>query len=103
MSVKHSEERIEHLTYTVEQVGRLLGIGRCLAYRAATRGELPTVRIGRRLLVPKTALNRWLASAEARLAAAQAQVEGADDRGLHRTRPARPQERKRLDGAVSRT
>lgn len=39
-------------TLTVEQAGQLLGLSRSSAYRAAARGELPTLRFGRRLLVP---------------------------------------------------
>lgn len=51
----------ETLTVTVEAAARLLGIGRGSAYDAARRGELPTIRIGRRLLVPLAALNAMLA------------------------------------------
>jgi excisionase family DNA binding protein len=43
-------------TITVEQAGELLGISRRSAYRAATAGELPTFRMGRRLLVPSARL-----------------------------------------------
>ncbi len=39
-------------TLSVEEAGELLGISRRSAYRAAARGELPTVRLGRRLVVP---------------------------------------------------
>ncbi len=39
-------------TLTVEQTGELLGISRYAAYRAAASGELPVLRLGRRLLVP---------------------------------------------------
>ena len=39
-------------TISVEQAGELLGVSRRSAYRAAARGQIPTVRIGRRLLVP---------------------------------------------------
>jgi excisionase family DNA binding protein len=39
-------------TITVEQAGEVLGISRRSAYRAAASGELPTLRLGRRLLVP---------------------------------------------------
>jgi len=45
---------------TVEEAGRLLGIGRGLAYEAARRGDIPTLRIGRRLVVPRAALDRIL-------------------------------------------
>lgn len=47
-------------TITVEQAAKLLGVGRTAAYEAARRGELPTRRLGRRLLVPVPALIAWL-------------------------------------------
>ena len=40
----------------VEEAGRLLGLGRTAAYDAAARGELPTIRFGRRLVVPRARL-----------------------------------------------
>ncbi len=43
-------------TMTVEQAGEVLGISRRSAYRAAATGELPTLRLGRRLLVPTARL-----------------------------------------------
>ena len=39
-------------TLPVEEAGRLLGIGRTSAWRAARSGELPTITIGRRVVVP---------------------------------------------------
>jgi excisionase family DNA binding protein len=48
-------------TMTVEQAGQLLGISRRSAYRAAAAGQLPTLRLGRRILVPTAALHRMLA------------------------------------------
>lgn len=48
-------------TMTVEQAGQLLGISRRSAYRAAATGQLPTLRLGRRILVPTAALHRMLA------------------------------------------
>jgi excisionase family DNA binding protein len=50
----------ERRTYSVEEAGRLLGVGRNQAYEAAKTGTLPTIKIGRRLLVPKAALDRML-------------------------------------------
>ena len=47
-------------TITIEQTAKLLGLGRTAAYDAARRGELPTRRLGRRLLVPVPALLAWL-------------------------------------------
>jgi excisionase family DNA binding protein len=52
---------IRRRTLTVEEAGRTLGLGRGAAYAAAKRGELPTIRIGRKLLVPVDQLERMLA------------------------------------------
>ena len=41
---------------TVEEAAKLLRIGRGTAYAAINTNELPHVRIGRRILVPKAAL-----------------------------------------------
>jgi excisionase family DNA binding protein len=48
------------VTITIEQAAQVLGLGRTAAYEAARRGELPTRRLGRRLLVPVPALLTWL-------------------------------------------
>ena len=55
----------DRLTHTVDEAGRLLGLSRNSAYALAKTGELPTIRLGKRLLVPKAALARLLASADA--------------------------------------
>lgn len=55
-----AESKLERATYTVEEAAVVLGIGRSAAYLAAQSGELPTVRIGRRVLVPKPALDQML-------------------------------------------
>lgn len=39
-------------TITVEQAGQLLGISRSSAYRGVNRGEIPSIRIGGRIIVP---------------------------------------------------
>ncbi len=51
-------------TLTVAEAARLLGIGRGLAYEAARRGDIPALRIGRRFVVPRVALERLLAEAK---------------------------------------
>ena len=47
-------------TLSVPEAGRRLGIGRKQAYGAADRGEIPSIRVGRRVLVPKPAFERLL-------------------------------------------
>lgn len=39
---------------------RILGLGRNAAYEAVARGDIPAIRIGRKILVPKAALDRLL-------------------------------------------
>jgi len=51
----------QRLTLSVEETARLLGIGRNLCYDRIKAGEIPSLKIGRRLLVPKTALEKLLA------------------------------------------
>ena len=48
----------DRLTMSVEEAGKLLGIGRSSAYGAIRRGELLFLKIGRRILVPRSALFR---------------------------------------------
>jgi excisionase family DNA binding protein len=48
---------------TLTEVASELGISRASAYKAAKLNEIPTIRIGRRLLVPSEALNRLLSGA----------------------------------------
>ena len=54
---------VESLVYTIEEAAELLKIGRSGAYEAARRGNIPVLRIGRRWLVPRVALDKMLAGA----------------------------------------
>ena len=56
----------EPLTLTVEETAELLGVSRGLAYEAARRGEIPTIRLGRRLLVPRARLLELVGAPEMR-------------------------------------
>lgn len=50
----------ERLVYTVEEAGERLGLSRNSAYEAIKRGDIPSIKIGRRILVPKPALDRLM-------------------------------------------
>jgi excisionase family DNA binding protein len=50
----------ERLTMTVTETADALGISRNTAYQLVRKGDIPSVRLGRRLVIPKTALNAWL-------------------------------------------
>lgn len=48
--------RPERLTMSVEEASEALGISRSLAYELVRRGELPSLRLRRRIVVPVRAL-----------------------------------------------
>ena len=59
--MEHAEGvSVERLTFTVPEAGKRVGLGRNAAYKAARRGEIPTIRIGRKILVPILRLEKLL-------------------------------------------
>jgi excisionase family DNA binding protein len=54
----------DELTISVPEAGRRLGLGKNASYEAARRGELPVLRFGRKLRVPRVALERLLIEAK---------------------------------------
>jgi excisionase family DNA binding protein len=50
----------EAKTQTIDEAAKELGIGRNQTYAAARRGEIPTIRIGKRILVLREPLKRML-------------------------------------------
>ena len=53
-------------TVTVTEAANLLGISRSLAYELVARRELPSIRLGRRLVIPVEQLERFVATAAVR-------------------------------------
>lgn len=79
----------DRLVLTVTEAGRLLGISRTFAYELATRGELPVIRLGRRLLVLKRPLLELVGAATAdgtwpALASPDVHSDGQPGTELHR-------------------
>lgn len=54
------KRKISREAYTVDEVARLLGVGRAAAYTAVRLGQLPAVRVGRLVRIPRRAFERWL-------------------------------------------
>jgi excisionase family DNA binding protein len=52
-------------TCSVPEAGKVLGVERKCAYRAAAKGEIATIRVGRKLRVPLAWLERKLEGADA--------------------------------------
>ena len=46
------------LTLSIDQTAEILGISRGLVYGLVARGELPSIRFGRRILVLKKAIDK---------------------------------------------
>lgn len=51
---------IQKQTYSVPEAAKILGIGRSLAYEIAAAGQIPTIRIGKRILIPIAGLEKFL-------------------------------------------
>ena len=50
----------ERLVLTVEEAAKILNLSRASAYQGVAHGEIPSIRVGRRILVPRQALERML-------------------------------------------
>ena len=50
----------ERLTYNVKEAAKLLGLSRNSAYQACLKGEIPHLKIGKRILIPRVQLERLL-------------------------------------------
>lgn len=57
-AVKVAAPKATPLTMTMDEAAAELGISRGTAYECARSGQIPTIRLGRRLLVPREALRR---------------------------------------------
>ncbi len=63
-SVLEGQEDTACPTMSVPEAGKeYLGLGRDASYQAARRGELPIIRIGKRMIVPRIAMERMLREA----------------------------------------
>jgi len=52
------DPQIEPTMRVWPDTGQLLGLSKASTYEAVARGDIPSIRIGRRLLVPTAALRR---------------------------------------------
>ena len=59
--MKERTTETNRLTIDIHTCAKLLGISRGTAYALAAEGKIPVIRLGRRKVVPKAALERMLA------------------------------------------
>ena len=57
-------KKTEKLTLTVSEAAQVLGLSRNSCYQAVETGTLPSLRIGKRILIPRFALERLLAGTD---------------------------------------
>jgi excisionase family DNA binding protein len=50
----------EPLTYSISEAAEAIGVGRNSAYELVRRGELRSVRVGRRVLIPRDVVREFL-------------------------------------------
>ena len=54
---------LERLTISVEEAATMLGISRSAAYNCVKTGDLPSILMGRRVLIPVATLRRLVEEA----------------------------------------
>lgn len=54
----------ERKAMTVDEAAYELGISRNVAYAAVRKGEIPSIKIGKRIIIPRAAFERMLSQAE---------------------------------------
>ena len=55
---------MDKMAYTVPEVAQLLGISRVAAYNLTHVEGFPIIRLGRRIIVPKSGLEKWFEEAQ---------------------------------------
>lgn len=51
---------MECMVYTIPEVASALGVSRLTAYKLAKAGQIPTIRLGKRMVVPRVRLEQLL-------------------------------------------
>lgn len=69
------------LTLTVEQAAKVLGISRSTAYELVHTGDIPSLRLGRRIVVPTAQLAERLGSTVDAVASPATSPNAEDSRG----------------------
>jgi excisionase family DNA binding protein len=54
---------MDKLVYNAHEVAKVLDIGMNKVYELISQGKIPYVRVGRKYIIPKEALENWLKKA----------------------------------------
>lgn len=53
-------QQYERATYSIPEAAQIIGIGLSLCRQLVRKGDIPAKVLGRRVVIPKKALNDWL-------------------------------------------
>lgn len=56
--------QVEKATLTVRELSEMLGIGLTTTYELVRKKEFHTIKVGRRILIPKVTVKKWLEGGE---------------------------------------
>ncbi len=51
---------LEKLTYTPKEMAQVLGLSLTTVFRLIKKKEIPVIRVGRKVLIPKDKLKEWI-------------------------------------------
>jgi excisionase family DNA binding protein len=60
MTVRYKPSSTNRQTITVDELAELLAVDRNLVYRGLRSGEIPSVRVGRKFIIYRPAIEAWL-------------------------------------------
>lgn len=62
--VAQAAEPVAERTISITEVAELLGVSRPTVYEAIRRNQLPAVRVGKRIVIPRARFMRWFEGSE---------------------------------------
>ena len=57
------ENNSERLTYNVVEASRILGLSKNATYQGVLRNEIPHIKVGKRILIPRIAILKMMSEA----------------------------------------
>lgn len=51
---------MEKMTYSIDEAAQILGVSKSFMYKLAQNNEVPVIRLGKRLVIPKSKLHDFI-------------------------------------------
>ncbi len=62
--MEHTEIKDLPMTLTVEEIAKILRVGRNTAYQLVREGDIHCIRCGRKIIIPRESLEKFLSQTE---------------------------------------